>query len=413
MPQTPNIDESEMDFAALLEESFKRRMPEQGDIVDGTILAIDQQGLLVDVGLKKDGVVTKQDLERLSENVQFEIGQEVPVVIVRLNGSGGNLIVSVSQAAHAEDWERAEQLMENDEVFTGTIVEANRGGIIVPFGHLRGFVPASHLTSLPRGISEQDRQMQLKTLIGQSIQAKVIEVNRRRRRLVFSQREAMREHRTQIKERLMNELSEGEVREGMVSGLRDFGAFVDLGGADGLVHISELAWHRVQHPSEVVSVGDKVQVYVMHLDEKDRRIGLSLKRLQENPWSSIDNLYHIGQLVLGKVSRIESYGVFVHLEPGIEALLHSTQLSDPAPDSLDGLVTPGQELLVRIISIEPERQRLGLSLREVTYNERMNWAQENGLDPNTITIEAGQSNENPVLSPMIEEIVAEPTASSH
>lgn len=396
MPQVLTSNDTEMDFETLLEESFKQGLPEQGDIVTGTILTIDQQGMLVDVGLKKDGVVTKGDLERLGDHVHFEVGQRIPVLITRMEDRSGNLAVSISQAIQAEDWERAEQLMKADDVWTAKILEANKGGLIMPFGNLRGFIPASHVLSVPRGISDEDRQYQMNALIGKKLTVKIIEVNRKRRRLVFSEREALREHRSQIKEQLMDVLKEGDVREGVVSGLRDFGAFVDLGGADGLIHISELAWHRVQHPSEVVAVGDKVKVYVMHLDENDKRIGLSLKRLQTNPWAQIDELYHIGQLVLGKVTRVEQYGAFVRLDPGIEALLHSTQLGDPNADSIIDLLHPHQELLLRIISIEADRQRLGLSLREVTFTEVQNWAAEHGVEVENITVQPSQNGHGSV-----------------
>lgn len=406
------LTEEQQDFAALLEESFKRPLPEQGDLVNGTILAIDQQGMLVDVGLKKDGVVSKNDLERLGSDRQFEIGQEVAVVITRMEDRSGNLAVSVSQALQAEDWTKAEALMEADDVWEGQVVEANRGGLIVQFGNLRGFVPASHVLNLPRNVSEQDRQHALGQLVSQSIPVKIIEVNRKRRRLVFSQREAMREQRANIKEQLMDELKEGEIRKGVVSGLRDFGAFVDLGGADGLIHISELAWHRVQHPREVLNVGDEVEVYVMHLDQNDKRIGLSLKRLQENPWAQVDELYYIGQLVMGEVSRVAPYGAFIRLEPGIEALLHSSQISDPAPESAEGLMYPAQQLLLRIISIEADRQRLGLSLKDVTYVERQSAAAEHGLEPEDLAIDpdylpknTGKAEEVEVPSPVVDESV--------
>lgn len=408
------LSEEQLDFAALLEESFKRPMPEQGDLVNGTVLAIDQQGLLVDVGLKKDGVVSKTDLERLGPDIQFEIGQEVAVVITRMEDRSGNLAVSVSQALQAEDWTRAEELMEEDDVWEGPVVEANRGGLIVQFGNLRGFVPASHVMGLPRNVSENDRQSSLARLVGDDIPVKIIEVNRKRRRLVFSQREAMREQRANIKEQLMDELKEGEVRKGVVSGLRDFGAFVDLGGADGLIHISELAWHRVQHPREVLNVGDEVEVYVMHLDANDKRIGLSLKRLQENPWARVDELYHIGQLVLGDVSRVAPYGAFIRLEPGIEALLHSSQISDPAPETAENLILQGQKLLLRVISIESDRQRLGLSLKDVAFVELQTFAAENDMEPEDLTIpmifeaaeKGGKTAEVAVESAPVEEDVA-------
>lgn len=365
----------DMDFAALLEASFAtEQQPERGDIVTGTILAVDSQGLIVDVGFGRDGIVSRKDIERMGQETRdYTVGSEIDVIIVRLEDQDGNLVLSVSQAQQSEDWKRAEELMLKEEIWEGVVSDANKGGLILPFGNLRGFVPASHVVDLPRGINEDDRKNYMSTLLGRKIAVKVIEVNRKRRRLVFSQRDAQRGHREARKELLLDELKEGEVRRGIVSGLRDFGAFVDLGGADGLIHISELAWHRVKHPSEVLKVGDEVEVYILRLDTEGKRIGLSLKRMQKNPWARAEEIYHVGQLVEGTVSRVAQFGAFVSLDPGIEALLHGSQLADPPPNDPSLIVHEGQRLLLRVISIEPDRQRLGLSLKEVTEEEKSRW----------------------------------------
>ena len=268
----------DMDFAALLEASFQVEQPERGDIVTGVIMAVDNQGLIVDIGLKRDGIVPRKDLERLGqEPLIYQVGSEIDVIIVRMEDDEGNLILSVSQAQQSEDWKRAEALMAQDEVWEGVVSDVNKGGLIVTFGNLRGFVPASHVIDLPRGLTDDERKTYMTGLLGKTVMLKVIEVNRKRRRLVFSQRDAQRESREARKELLLDQLKEGEVRKGVVSGLRDFGAFVDLGGADGLIHISELAWHRVKHPREVLKVGDEVEVYILRLDTEGKRIGLSLK----------------------------------------------------------------------------------------------------------------------------------------
>jgi small subunit ribosomal protein S1 len=282
-------------------------------------------------------------------------------------------VLSVSQAQQTEDWKKAEDLLANDEVWDGSVTDANRGGLIVQFGNLRGFVPASHVLDLPRGLNEDERKMRMQRLVGQPISLKVIEVNRKRRRLVFSQRDAQRDSRDARKEVLLDQLHEGETRKGVVSGLRDYGAFVDLGGADGLIHISELAWHRVNHPREVLKVGDEVEVYILRLDAEGKRIGLSLKRLQANPWSVVDELYHVGQLVEGIVSRVAQFGAFVSLDPGIEALLHTSQIAEPPPEDPSLVVHEGQRLWMRVISIESDKQRLGLSLKEVNAEEKQRW----------------------------------------
>jgi small subunit ribosomal protein S1 len=210
-------------------------------------------------------------------------------------------------------------------------------------------------------------------MVNQKINIKVLEVNHRRRRLVFSQREARREKREARKEVLLDKLEEGQVVTGVVSGVRDFGAFVDIGGADGLIHISELAWHRVKHPTDIVQIGEEIEVYILRLDEEGRRIGLSLKRLQPNPWTLVDEMYHVGQLIEGKVSRIAPFGAFISMKPGIEALLHISQLADHEVSDTSQIVTEGETYLLRIISIEAERQRLGLSLKNVTDAERAEW----------------------------------------
>ncbi len=369
---TEDID---LDFAALLEASFAEETPERGDIVTGTIVAIDEQGLIVGIeGMKRDGIVQRKDLERMNADIDaYVVGDDIDVMILRMEDDEGNLILSVSQAQQTEDWKHAEELLDTDGVWDGTVSDANRGGLIVQFGNLRGFVPASHVLDLPRGLNEDERKMRMQRLIGQPISLKVIEVNRKRRRLVFSQRDAQRDSRDARKEILLDQLREGEVRKGVVSGLRDFGAFVDLGGADGLIHISELAWHRVNHPREVLKVGDEVEVYILRLDAEGKRIGLSLKRLQENPWAVVDELYHVGQLVEGVVSRVAQFGAFVSLDPGIEALLHTSQISDPQPEDPSLVVHEGQRLLMRVISIESDKQRLGLSLKEVTDDEKQRW----------------------------------------
>lgn len=372
----------EMDFAALLEASFAEKEPERGEIIGGTVLAVDNQGLIVDVGLGRDGIVPRRDLERLEESgITYHVGEPVDVMVLRAEDEDGNLVLSVSQARQSEDWRNAEKLMENDEIWEGIVTEANRGGLIVPFGNLRGFVPASHVVGLARGLNEDDRKGQMSSLVGGRVTLKVIEVNWKRRRLVFSQRDAQRERREARKEVLLDKLQEGEVRKGVVSGLRDFGAFVDLGGADGLIHISELAWHRVKHPREVLNVGDEVTVYVLRLDEEGKRIGLSLKRLQKNPWEVVEEVYHVGQLVEGKVSRVAQFGAFVSLDPGIEALLHVSQMSEPQPEHPSLIVHEGQRLLMRVISIEPDKQRLGLSLKEVTGEEQARWDEKRRAQP--------------------------------
>ncbi len=395
-----------MDFVAMLEQSFNFEQPERGDLITGTVLAIDNQGMIVDVGMKRDGVVPRNDLERM-EGIAYHVGDEIPVMVVNPEDQDGNLVLSVSQARQTEDWTKAEELMASGEIWEGVVTDANRGGLIVPFGNLRGFVPASHVMDLPRGLNENDRKGHMSGLVGKKIAVKVIEVNRKRRRLVLSQRDAQRGRRDMRKESLLEELQEGEVRRGVVSGLRDFGAFVDLGGADGLIHISELAWHRVKHPRELLAVGEEIDVFILRLDRDGKRIGLSLKRLQPNPWAMVDEMYHVGQLIEGEVSRVAQFGAFVSLEPGIEALLHTSQMADPAPEDPTGLLAEGQKLLMRIISIESHRQRLGLSLKDVTEEERDRWTTEHGTVLATVPPGTGANLSSDVDSSAAVEVAQE------
>lgn len=357
--------DSQTDFATLLEESFHVESVRRGDILTGTILAIDDQGIIVDVGLKRDGVVPRTDLDNLG-GCEFDIGDEVMVMVVHLEDSSGNLSVSLHQAEASKDWKAAREQMARGDVYEGVTESINRGGLIVPYGRLRGFVPASHIVDMPRGMDEDARQTYLASYLGKPLSLKIIEVNPRRRRLVFSQREALRAARSRTKGELMSTLNEGDVVRGVVSGIREFGAFVDMGGADGLIHISELSWQRIQHPNEVVQVGQELDVVVLRLDHEGMRIGLSLKRLKPNPWKTSGEDYHIGQVVEGIVSRMVSFGAFVELETGIEALLHVSHISDPPPRDPAEALAVGQKVTAEVINLEPHRQRMGLSLKTLS-----------------------------------------------
>lgn len=400
----------EMDFLTLLEESLSIEQPTRGDIAVGTILTIDNLGMVVDLGMKRDGIIPRSDIERLGET-SYKVGDEIPVMIVRTEDDEGNMIVSATKAKQNEDWIRAEDMMGSEEIYTGVVADANRGGLIVPFGELRGFVPASHVVDLARGLNEDERKDNLSGMVGQQISVKIIEVNRRRRRLVLSQREAQREIRDARKDNLLESLQEGEVRKGVVSGLRDFGAFVDLGGADGLIHISELAWHRVKHPRELLTVGQEVEVYVLRLDHEGRRIGLSLKRLQPNPWTQVDDMYHVGQVVEGTISRVTQFGAFVSMEPGIEALLHASQISDPAPADPTELLQEGQVIQARVISIEAHRQRLGLSIRDVDNGDLLDT--EADTEEPQAEIEASEDGDEQVELSSVEPGVEDEPIATH
>lgn len=350
------------------------QLPSVGEIRKGIIVAINEQDVIVDLGLKRDGLVPPTDLSKLDpeERANLHVNDEIDVYILNTSEPDA-LQVSINLARLNQDWIEAEQLMESGELYEGEVIGYNKGGAIIPFGRLRGFVPASHLKDLTPGMGDRKRQQRLAKLRGEKLPLKIIEVDRRRRRLVFSQREAQKEWEEIRKQELLESLEEGSVLTGRVSGLRDFGIFVDLGGADGLVHISELAWHRVEHPREVVRVGDEIEVYVLKLDRQEQRISLSRKRLLPNPWSTVEERYSTHQLVEGTITRIVEYGAFVEVESGIEGLLHISQLSRSTVQDPREVVNEGEVHLLRVVSIDPRRQRMGLSLRAVTANEQIEW----------------------------------------
>jgi small subunit ribosomal protein S1 len=337
----------------------------------GTVLSLDREGAIVDLGLKRDAFVPQSDLDQLSsqERETIQVGAEVPVYIVRPEDDEGNLIASFHQALLNQDWLVADRYLQSGDVWEGRVVGTNRGGLIVKFGDIRGFVPASHVTGLPQGLTEEERHRRLQSMVGQTFGFKVIEVHPRQR-LVLSQREAEREYRGMRKDRLLADLAEGQVRHGVVTGLRDFGAFVDLGGADGLIHISEVSWGRLRHPREALKVGQEVDVYVLRVEPDRKRIALSLKHLQPNPWTDIEERYYVGQLVAGTVTRLTNFGAFSAIEPGLEGLLHVSQISSPPPAKPEDVLKENDQLVLRIISIEPGEQRIGLSLKDVSERER-------------------------------------------
>jgi small subunit ribosomal protein S1 len=368
---------SDVDFARELEsllEQHDYESPKVGDIRDAVIVSISPQGVIVDLGMKRDGIIQPSDLDKLEpeERDGLTVNDEIPVYILNTDEQD-SLEVSLYMARMNEDWIEAQGLLESGEILESEIIGHNRGGALVSFGRLRGFVPASHLTFLQHGMNDQDRQRRLARAHGETIPLKVIEVDRRRRRLVLSHREAEREWQSERRKELLADLKEGDVIEGRVTGWRDFGAFVDLGGADGLVHVSELAWHRVEHPREVVKMGETLDVYVLNVDRERERISLSRKKLLPNPWTLVDDKYSVGELVEGTIIRIVDYGAFVEVEPGVEGLLHTSQISRGTVDSPEAMLAEGETHLLRIISIDADRQRMGLSLKAVTPTEQIEW----------------------------------------
>lgn len=349
--------------------------PEVGEIREGTIVSITPQGMILDLGLKRDGIVQPSDLEKLDAKTRdaLEVNDDVKVFVVS-TGQDEGLIVSIHRAQLEEDWINAQELLDSGEIIEVEIEGYNRGGLIAPFGGLRGFIPASHHTEINPGLDDRQRQRRMGRLKGRSYPVRVIEVDPRRRRLVLSQRVAHKEWEEKRKAELLEKLNEGDVVKGRVSSLADFGAFVDIGGADGLIHVSELAWHRVEHPSEIVQVGDELDVEILKLDRERQRISLSRKTLVGNPWDTVEERYSESQLVEGKITRIVNYGAFVELEPGVEGLLHISRLSRTGEvDDPRSMVREGEKHLLRIVNINAKRQRIALSLKAVTAQEQIDW----------------------------------------
>jgi small subunit ribosomal protein S1 len=365
----------------LLNQEFSHVIPQHGETLEGTIVGISANEIVVDIGCKSEGIVPARDLERMDPEFldELSVGDTVYVYVVRSQDASGNSILSLSRAMLEGDWQRATEMFEAEEVFEGTISNCNRGGLIVRVGRVRGFVPASQIASirLPRGDSEEERIEHLNELLEKKLMLKIIELDRRRNRLILSERAAMREWRQEQKDRLLDDLQEGEVRKGTVSSLCDFGAFVDLGGADGLVHLSELSWSRVNHPREVLKVGQQVDVYVLGVDRDRKRIALSVKRLKAEPWTTVEERYEIGQLVKATITKITDFGAFARLDEEIEGLVHISELSEERIGHPSEVVREGQEIDLRIIRIDAARQRMGLSLRRVNeeqYFEDFDWA---------------------------------------
>lgn len=352
------------EFLELLEGSFGYTPPERGEIRNATILQVDPRGdIIVDLKAKQDGIVPAQDLARLDPEFRSKltIGESVPVYVMNPRDQDGNLIVSINQGLQQYDWEAAKALLDGEEVVEVMVTGHNRGGVLVRWKRLEGFIPTSHLVTI--GTGGNDRRDTLASLTNRTLGVKVIEVDQERRRLIFSEREAQKEWRQQQKARLLSELMEGDVVTGTVTGLRDFGAFVNLGGADGLIHVSELAWHRVDHPRDVLHIGDEIEVYVLSLDRDANRIALSRKRLLPDPWSDAMNRYHEGQEVEGTVTNVVDFGAFIALDDGLEGLLHLSEMGDGTLKEPHSYVKKGDRLKLRISRLEPDKRRVGFTQR--------------------------------------------------
>ncbi|MGB7095126.1 MAG: S1 RNA-binding domain-containing protein [Anaerolineales bacterium] len=343
-------------------------MPRQGDIRKGTVARVTENEILVSIGTKSEGVIPSREIDQIDPEYreQLEIGKEITVYVVTPEDQTGNVILSFVRALEEKDWLFAESLLASGETHDGKIIGFNKGGLIIPVGQLRGFVPASQVSLLRRiDSSGNTPEQRWGEMVDEPITVSVIEVDRERRRLILSERTALQETRESLKERLLDELSEGDVRTGRVTSLADFGAFVNIDGADGLVHLSEISWERIEHPREVLNVGQEVEVKVIGVDRDRKRIGLSIRQLQEDPWmKKVENLKE-GQLIEGTITHLTKFGAFARLDEDLEGLIHISEISEQRVTHPKEVLHEGDVVTLRVIKIEPDRHRIGLSLRKV------------------------------------------------
>ena len=360
----------------------------RGDVVEGVVMRSDPDGVLLNIGHKAEGIVPPGEMRSLgAEGVKkLNVGDEIVATVVRGETAEGAVILSIDRAAGEKGWRALEKALESDERVSGKILGFNRGGAIVETQGVQGFVPMSQLVSVSRdsvreAIAAQDQaegesaessqpdNLETHSDVGKELQLKVLEVNRGRNRAILSERQAIQEDRENKKARLIQELSVGEVRRGTVTGLSSFGAFVDLGGADGLIHISELSWNTISSPEEVLTVGQEIDVYVLRVDHENRKIGLSLKRLQQEPWETINDRYQVGDLVDATVTKVTDFGAFARVEGSVEGLIHISELTPRIINHPRDVVREGDRVKIRILRIEPERRRMGLSLKQASDQE--------------------------------------------
>ena len=408
---------------ALLEaEGLIIDFPKRGEIRKGTIASINNGQILVSVGAKSEGIIAGKEFDSIDEATRsaLEEGEEITVYVVTPEDSNGNLILSYNRALEEENWQKAEELMGSEDSFESKIEGYNKGGLLVPLGTIRGFVPASQIGLGRRltitGNSPEERYSEM---VGETIEVCVIEVDRDRRRLILSERAASSETRESIKERVIDELEEGEIRTGRVTSLADFGAFVNINGADGLVHLSELSWEHINHPSEVLEVGQEVKVKVISIDAERKRIGLSIRRLKDDPWEDQVAALTEGQLVEGRITRLTNFGAFArllldNLEGDLEGLIHISEISERRIEHPKEVLHEGDVVTLRIIKIEEDTHRIGLSMRRVdspAYTD-LDWktlTEEFDVDGMTDAVPEEEAAEEPAEEASAEEAAVEET----
>ena len=380
------------DFLAAVDQTIKYF--NDGDIVEGTVVKVDRDEVLLDIGYKTEGVIPSRELSikhDVDPDEVVTVGDQIEALVLQKEDKEGRLLLSKKRAQYERAWGTIEDLKEKDEPVTGTVIEVVKGGLILDIG-LRGFLPAS--------LVEMRRVRDLQPYIGQELEAKIIELDKNRNNVVLSRRAWLEQTQSEVRSEFLHQLQKGQVRKGVVSSIVNFGAFVDLGGVDGLVHVSELSWKHIDHPSEVVQVGDEVTVEVLEVDLNRERVSLSLKATQEDPWRVFARTHAIGQIVPGKVTKLVPFGAFVRVEEGIEGLVHISELAERHVDVPDQIVTVGEELMVQVIDVDLERRRISLSLKQAdenfteefdpskygmadSYDDKGNYIFPEGFDPET------------------------------
>jgi len=343
-----------------LEDAYTATMVdiENGQLVEGTVVRIDKDEVLLDIGYKSEGVIPQKELSirnNLHPSEVVEMGEKLEALVLQREDSEGRLLLSRKRALYEKAWGDIEAIKEADGMVSGTVIEVVKGGLIVDIG-LRGFLPAS--------LVDLRRVRDLKPLIGTTVDTKIIELDRHRNNVVLSRRAWLEESQKDEREDFLTNLKSGEIRSGVVSSVVNFGAFVDLGGMDGLIHVSELSWKHVDHPGSVVSVGDEIEVQVLDIDMSRERISLSLKATQKDPWQEFADSHQVGELVYGRVTKLIQFGSFVQVGEGIEGLVHISEMSAHHVELPEQVVTPGEELWVKIIDLDLERRRISLSIKQ-------------------------------------------------
>ena len=377
-------DNSIQDMGELLDSVEDMKPLRRGDIVEGIVMRADSgaEGILLNVGHKAEGHVPSNEMRSMSpEDVaQLSVGDTVLAMVIRGETDEGSAILSVDRAAGEVGWKTLQDALDTNERVEGTIIGFNRGGAIVMTENVQGFVPMSQLASIsrerarnaaqaPSGDRAEQQPEQESPDIGRTIELKVLELNRGRNRAILSERQATQEVREERKAKLIDELTEGEVRRGRVTGISTFGAFIDLGGADGLIHISELSWSNVNSPGDVVKAGQELDVMVLRVDAEQKKIALSLKRLQPEPWETVEERYAVGDVVDGVVTKLTDFGAFARVEDAVEGLIHISELAPRIVNHPREVVKEGDAVRLKVLRIEPERRRLGLSLKQADPEE--------------------------------------------